>query len=226
MAEPKSGQPSGFRLCDLPPELRNRIYGCIFEDRAPPTIDIFSASHHLPESAVTIASKQLREESLGLYEEAVSRFWDSHTFDLTYHLAAILAAQVNQRAWFGDMTHPPFLHHMLDVAARTTFAPRVRKLTLKYYQSSGSFIAVDLTVVRAYSVTETSDAYVQAAALAHGGTAFMRVAERHGILLYDACRPQYLDVYNVVRTLCHLAGIDQPPAHRWNMLRSLRSSAH
>ncbi|KAK4543876.1 hypothetical protein LTR36_004650 [Oleoguttula mirabilis] len=208
-----------FRLLDLPPELRTIIYTCTFEDGAPPTIDILGAFRYLPSSAVTSVSRQLRKESLGLHAEAVRHFWDSHTFDITLHASAFTAARRNQRARNGDIA-PSHLQQLLDTTAKPSFAPRLRRLTLKQYALSGTRHTVHFTTLAAFRVAQVSE--LRGSGVRTYGEEILSAAQNESILLCDACNPEYLDFYNILRVLCHLEGINQPPAHVWNLRRSLR----
>ena len=69
-----------FRLFDLPPELRNRIYTSIFEGDAPPRLSLLATKHCCPSAAITTTSRLLRKESLGLFQEALRLFWTGHSF--------------------------------------------------------------------------------------------------------------------------------------------------
>lgn len=69
---------NGYRLIELPPELRNKIYLAFFEDTAPVTIDVLSAHSCIPERAITKVSRQMRKETLLLFETVRRAFWRKH----------------------------------------------------------------------------------------------------------------------------------------------------
>ena len=69
-----------FRFRDLAPELRNRIYDCVFEDEAPHRMSLLDIRAAAPPIAITAVSKQVRNESLGLYKLAVAAFDTSHDY--------------------------------------------------------------------------------------------------------------------------------------------------
>ena len=69
-----------FRLLDLPPELRNRVYEYTFEPDAGLSIEIFAACSRAPQPALTAASHQIRNESLQYLHEATQRFWRERRF--------------------------------------------------------------------------------------------------------------------------------------------------
>ena len=69
-----------FRILDLAPELRNRIYNCIFEDNAPHRLSLFDARAVAPPPAITAVSRRVRAETLGMYRAAGAAFWSSHVY--------------------------------------------------------------------------------------------------------------------------------------------------
>lgn len=68
-----------FRLLDLLPELRSRIYHYVFES-SPRDINLLAAEAFAPPAAVTAVSRQLRKETCGLHERALNAFWTDNTF--------------------------------------------------------------------------------------------------------------------------------------------------
>ncbi|KAK5703271.1 hypothetical protein LTR97_004220 [Elasticomyces elasticus] len=69
----KDGKP--FRLMDLAPELRTRVYECFFEPEGPQTINIFDITKHAPCQAITAVSKLIRHETYQISKEAERDFF-------------------------------------------------------------------------------------------------------------------------------------------------------
>jgi len=201
-----------FRLLDLPPELRNRIYTCIIEDiTMPPSTDVFSALQFLPDPTITAVSRQIRSESLGLFRQATTEFWSTHNFYLTIHRQ--ISAQ--------------HLRFMLDMVAHPTWASciRLHRLQVNFYYASGTII--DLTLgTGAVSgendangdedgVRTTSRNFDCTNRELHLGKAFMETAHQMSVSLRKERDPQYVDVYGVLSTFGTSWGIFLVPAHAW-----------
>ncbi|KAK4543878.1 hypothetical protein LTR36_004652 [Oleoguttula mirabilis] len=75
-----SPTPQVFRLMDLAPELRNKIYFFAFHIGMPDEVEIFTAQSKVPSAALTIISRQVHNECVGLLHEATRRFWTEHKF--------------------------------------------------------------------------------------------------------------------------------------------------
>ena len=71
-----------FRFLDLPPELRNRIYSCSFEDDRPHKLNVLEWKSHLPDYSITEVSSQTRSESLALWKDAKAEVWTSHQWEI------------------------------------------------------------------------------------------------------------------------------------------------
>ncbi|KAK4894327.1 hypothetical protein LTR27_007460 [Elasticomyces elasticus] len=72
-----------FRLLDLPPELRVRIYECIFElPTSLEAIDIFEAQQQAPNLAIVAVSHLIRREAVDLGKQAVWQFYQQQSFFL------------------------------------------------------------------------------------------------------------------------------------------------
>ncbi|KAK5703267.1 hypothetical protein LTR97_004216 [Elasticomyces elasticus] len=72
-----------FRLLDLPPELRVRIYECFFE--LPTSLEatsIFEAQQQAPSLAIAVTSRLIRHEALDLGRIAVRHFFEQQSFFL------------------------------------------------------------------------------------------------------------------------------------------------
>lgn len=68
------------RFLDLPPELRNRVYNILFEDRNGDEIPLLGTRQCRPSTAITVVCQQLRRETLRLCKEARASFFQNHTF--------------------------------------------------------------------------------------------------------------------------------------------------
>ena len=67
-----------FRLLDLPPELRARIYEYAFADESPEEVDLIQIESHLPWPALTAVSRLVRQESVPCFQDAFEKFWRGH----------------------------------------------------------------------------------------------------------------------------------------------------
>ncbi|KAK5730097.1 hypothetical protein LTR15_000031 [Elasticomyces elasticus] len=73
------GQPS--RLLALPAELRIRIYECLCENESPhPDMDLFAIQDFVPNPAILSTSRLIRREALTITQQAIDRFFTTHTF--------------------------------------------------------------------------------------------------------------------------------------------------
>ncbi|KAK5730099.1 hypothetical protein LTR15_000033 [Elasticomyces elasticus] len=76
-----------FRLLELPPELRVRIYECFFELRTSlEAISIFEAQQQAPSLAIGATSRLIRREALALGMDAVRQFYRQQKFFLEFPL--------------------------------------------------------------------------------------------------------------------------------------------
>ncbi|KAK4894332.1 hypothetical protein LTR27_007465 [Elasticomyces elasticus] len=69
-----------FRLLDLPPELRVRIYECFFEPEGTQTVSIFDITKYAPSQAITAVSKLVRHESYRIGKDAEREFFQRRFF--------------------------------------------------------------------------------------------------------------------------------------------------
>ncbi|KAK5730094.1 hypothetical protein LTR15_000028 [Elasticomyces elasticus] len=69
-----------FRLLDLPPELRVRIYECFFESEGPQTVELFETTKYAPSQAITAVSKLVRHETYQIGKEAERAFFQRSFF--------------------------------------------------------------------------------------------------------------------------------------------------
>ena len=71
--------PKAFRFLDLPSELRNRMYEHAFPmSSGYKAINVFDAVEKLQRVALVRVNRQLRHESLNLYREATTNFWNTY----------------------------------------------------------------------------------------------------------------------------------------------------
>ncbi|KAK3633319.1 hypothetical protein LTR56_015887 [Elasticomyces elasticus] len=69
-----------FRLLDLPPELRVRIYECFFEPEGPRTVELFETTKYAPSQAITAVSKLVRHETYQIGKDAERNFFQRSFF--------------------------------------------------------------------------------------------------------------------------------------------------
>lgn len=85
-----------FRFLDLPPELRNRIYDFTFADNAPENVKLFSMKGQVPSPAITVTSRQVRNESLLLYTEAIDCFYGAHVLQIDIDLRQLVNTEAKR----------------------------------------------------------------------------------------------------------------------------------
>ncbi|KAK3629959.1 hypothetical protein LTR56_017718 [Elasticomyces elasticus] len=69
-----------FRLLDLPPELRTRVYECYFEPEGPQAISIFDITKHAPSQAITAVNKRMRHETYQIGKDVEREFFQRSFF--------------------------------------------------------------------------------------------------------------------------------------------------
>lgn len=74
---------STFRLHDLPAELRNRVYVEVVTDDGPRRVELSTARSRLPSLALAMVSRQVYNETIKLYQEALRGFWSTHSLDIS-----------------------------------------------------------------------------------------------------------------------------------------------
>ena len=72
-----------FRLLDLPPELRNRVYHFALEDTGEHELDLLCTRPYQPHRPITAICRKVRSESLGLYQGARAKFFRNHSFHIS-----------------------------------------------------------------------------------------------------------------------------------------------
>ncbi|KAK4962674.1 hypothetical protein LTR10_000301 [Elasticomyces elasticus] len=73
-----SGVGNKCHLLALPPELRNRVYECVFEDEAPRNIHVGDIDNHWPSAALPASCQQICKETLEMLRAAVLQFKNNH----------------------------------------------------------------------------------------------------------------------------------------------------
>lgn len=72
-----------FRFLELHPELRNTVYEFLYpSQQSPISIDLADLPSFVPSRSLTLASRELRRETLTYYCDATNQFWHS-TFRYT-----------------------------------------------------------------------------------------------------------------------------------------------
>ncbi|KAK5739894.1 hypothetical protein LTR17_004990 [Elasticomyces elasticus] len=79
-----------LRLLALPPELRVRIYECLFEDESQhPDMDLFAIQHLAPNCAILRTSRLIRREALTIAQQAIASFFSTHTFFIEVRIRGV-----------------------------------------------------------------------------------------------------------------------------------------
>lgn len=73
-----------FRFLDLPPELRDRVYNCAFEDASATSLELHRYGSYVPEPTITAVCHLIRSESEGLLRKAQSKFWKHHHWSIPF----------------------------------------------------------------------------------------------------------------------------------------------
>jgi hypothetical protein len=71
-----------FRILDLAPELRNKIYEFAFTTPAETgeDIDLFTSLGSMPSTSLLLACRQIHYEATGIYKESCHRYWTTGNF--------------------------------------------------------------------------------------------------------------------------------------------------
>ncbi|KAK5134613.1 hypothetical protein LTR08_006269 [Meristemomyces frigidus] len=210
-------------LLGLSPELRNIVYGYVFEDNAPPTVNVFRANREQPSLSLALTSHGICNEVVGLYSDALLSFWGGHTFEL---ITGVPPNHNNTSAGIHMASASP-MATLFDTSADPAFNPPIRKLTVKHYRAGGQLLKIKLEAVSPFNVVQTNPM--------QPGPGFQMgwwsdlpgaAAHYHNIDCYDTSRPGYIDVYNVLRAVSCVQGGNQPSKQAWIASRaSLRSTA-
>ncbi|KAK5730656.1 hypothetical protein LTR15_000593 [Elasticomyces elasticus] len=132
-----------FRLLDLPPEMRVRIYECLYEDEAAGDIDYLTLRKHVPSVAITLTNGLVRHEVMPLYEGATKRFYQQNTFYIKMRMLDRHMMPDGQRR---DTKLP---EDMRDILSTVTAMPQlpIFSIRLKLYLENGNRNRKDLRVM-------------------------------------------------------------------------------
>ncbi|KAK5688383.1 hypothetical protein LTS10_000361 [Elasticomyces elasticus] len=124
-----------FRLLDLPPELRVRIYECLYQDEAARDIDYLTLRKQIPTVAITLTNSLIRHEVMPLYEGATKCFYQEHYFYIKMHMPKAQRKPDGQRC---DTSLP---EDMRDILAIVAAMPQLPVPSIRLYlclESRGS----------------------------------------------------------------------------------------
>jgi len=96
MAKPHDTTPKSSRFLQLPPELRNRTYGLCTDGYSYGGVSLFGAQSEAPSYAITAVSHQVRNESLGIYQDARRKFWSDNTFRIHLSVDEVFYSHAQQ----------------------------------------------------------------------------------------------------------------------------------
>ena len=201
-ATPNRVVDTSFRFFDLSPELRNMVYRFVLEDNAPLLLSVFTANEHVPSCVLTVITKQIRSETVGLYLGAVRSFWDTHIFEITTGFGQRDHTSAGYR-----ITSSPPLNEMLDKVAASTFNPRLRKLQVFHRLDSGAPVRMDLEMTSPSIVVQISFWQLPHVHQVGWWLDLPKTAiQLHNVDCYDTSCPGYIDVYNVLRAFSLVQG--------------------
>ncbi|KAK5708478.1 hypothetical protein LTR17_020657 [Elasticomyces elasticus] len=103
-----------FRLLDLPPELRVRIYECLYQDESVGDLDYLTLREHVPSVAITLTNRLIRHEAMPLYERATKSFYQQHIF---YVKMRMPDGGTGPDGEPGDTNLPEDMRDILNIAA-------------------------------------------------------------------------------------------------------------
>ncbi|KAK4891289.1 hypothetical protein LTR27_010092 [Elasticomyces elasticus] len=189
------------QLLDLPPELRVRIYECLYEDEAVGDVDYLTLRKHAPSVAITLVNRLIRHEVMPLYEGATKRFYQQQTFYIKMRMPDGQSMPDGQR---DDTQLPEDMQGILTVVAAMPKLPlsSIRfKLRLEYRGGEHEDLRVDVRVTRDGGVKAThlweSDPGESGVPLS--GEWLINRAKRNQIVMVQQNDPRFLDIGNVLR---------------------------
>ncbi|KAK5732413.1 hypothetical protein LTR17_010589 [Elasticomyces elasticus] len=190
-----------FRLLDLPPELRVRIYECLYEDEAVRDVDYLTLRKHAPNVAIALTSGLIRHEVMPLYERATMRFYQQHHFYIEMRMPE---GQITLGGERRDTNLPEDMRDIFTIVAAMPQLP-ISSIRLKLCLENGSIYLKDLRVY----VRVTSDGGVEATHawgpdpesrnIPYSGGWLLRRAKSSQIVMVRQSEPRFLDVRNVLR---------------------------
>ncbi|KAK3633323.1 hypothetical protein LTR56_015891 [Elasticomyces elasticus] len=183
-----------FRLLDLPPELRVRIYECFFE--VPNSIeatDIFEAQQHAPNLAIAATSRLIRREALAIGKAAMLQFYQQG--DLFIQMSVCSSVQ-----WREEMQN-------LQAAASALPSFPLSTFELRYSIQRSSGEKNDCRMTASIAAGGNVEGHTR---WFNNGVEYQNIANRidlekgarrKDITLTWGTRLQYLHVVNVLRAL-------------------------
>ncbi|KAK5736835.1 hypothetical protein LTR17_007160 [Elasticomyces elasticus] len=185
-----------FRLLDLPPELRVRIYECFFElPTSLEAINIFEAQQHAPNLAIAATSRLIRHEALDLGMAAVRRFYKQQSVFL--QLGVLKAGQ-----WTPEV-------RAIQASASALPSLPISELELRYTSSRSAGdrnlckMRVAVTITAGGEVVDKFQRHMSAADGWHGDSSsrLQQWARGEKFTLTRDAGAEHLDVGNVLRAM-------------------------
>ncbi|KAK5739891.1 hypothetical protein LTR17_004987 [Elasticomyces elasticus] len=177
-----------FRLLDLPPELRVRIYECYFEPdpETPQAIDLYRVHDYAPQVAILRTSRLVRHESYPIGKPSIVKFFTQQKF----------AVDLEQDFPLTRTLSPGFQ------AAATALPPfPISAIRLRFSERFSWFVSIsaesdneDAHVV--YSVERNDQLFA-----GQNSATLQRAAEKVGVALTQQGGGRCLHFYNLLKAL-------------------------
>ncbi|KAK5676933.1 hypothetical protein LTS10_010697 [Elasticomyces elasticus] len=203
-----AAQHKHFRLLDLPPELRVRIYECFFEPslRSSTRIDILDVEtikRHAPGLAILATNHLVRREAYDTGKEAERQYFHDHSFFLEIKTPAI--------GHYSDLEL--FTSEMVEFMATVTSLPRYPVSTVETRLSQdliGKRLVYACQVINAASDGKIGTTARQKYDFGHGPmhdySLLDMVTKSLGVELTRSTKPITLDIRSLVEVVLCAAG--------------------